>query len=242
MECTIAPNKGFEDFCKAEIKQILKKNAKLSKECFKLKLTEKDIEKLGSMKTAKNIFIGEGQEKKLIASDKRQYLVKNNPPNLGPSLAHCMVLFSGYKPKDVLLDPLCCGSKIVIEAWLLGKGKSIFGIDSYTGNIEDSKLNIQAAGADISLSCRSIDWLDYLFEPKSVDKIITYMPSGSSSSTDALYRELFYQAKYCLKKNGIIVVASKRQEAIEKYAELFEFVIDDKRESDLGKVFKIKFA
>lgn len=272
MECLVALNKGFEDICRQEIKEILGKKAASSDGFLKIKLDEKELLKLVYlMRSAKNIFVEEKNEKKLVVNDSRKFIVKNNPPNLNCSLAYCLARYSGYKGKDVLLDVLCCGSKILIEAWhfankipagkfidlnseffkdikdeiLFEKAEEknnleIYGMDSYTGNIEDSKLNVQSAGADIKLSARSIDWADCLFDEKSVDKIITYLPSGSGASTDALYRELFYQGKYCLKKNGIVVLLSKRAEAVEKYAKLFGFKVLEKRESDIGVVFKIK--
>jgi len=83
--------------------------------------------------------------------------------------------------------------------------------------------------------------MDCLFDEKSVDTIITVLPSGGGQSTDALYRELFCQSGYCLKKSGVLVVASKRPELVEKYAKIFEFKVVNKRNAgNPGFVFKLE--
>jgi len=282
MEYKITFQQGFEDICKQEIKKIIGKNPRKAKGFFKINLDEKELLKLMFFaRSAKEIFASENEENKLVvAGQKRTYIVKNNPPNIDCNLAYCLVNYSGFKKKQTLLDPLCCGSKILIEAWhyanKIPNGKfmlntilqseffksidekeksilianwsetknnelEIYGMDSYTGNIADSKVNAQSADAGIKLSCRSIDWVDCVFDEKSVDAIITILPSGSGQSTDVLYREVLSQAEYCLKKNGTVVLVSRRPDAVEKYAKLFSFKITDKRDlGNLGIALKIK--
>jgi 23S rRNA G2445 N2-methylase RlmL len=117
---------------------------------------------------------------------------------------------------------------------------NLYGMDSYTGNIENIKENLKNAKVNANISCRSIDWMDSLFEQNSVDKIIVMLPSGKHKSTEALYRELFYQSSYCLKKNGIMVVLGERDNLIKRYAEQMNFKIIKKIELNRLKLFKLK--
>jgi 23S rRNA G2445 N2-methylase RlmL len=116
----------------------------------------------------------------------------------------------------------------------------IWGIDSYTGNIENARENLKKADVDAQLSCRSLDWMDHLFQRQSVDRIITMLPPGKHKSTDALYRELFYQAAYCLKQDSLMVVLSEREDIMKKYAEQMNFEITKIHELNSMKLFKLK--
>jgi 23S rRNA G2445 N2-methylase RlmL len=207
--------------------------------------------------------------------DKRA--VKDNPPEFSSSAAYFAAKKAELKSSHVILDPLCRGAKILIEAsgilsnsppgkffssfafmqfgifknedfskWFSEWDKSrkiklhIFGMDSYTGNVENAKENLNKAGAEAGISCRSIDWMDALFSKSSVDRIITMMPPGKHESTGALYRELFNQSAYCLKKKGLMVVLSEREELIKKYAEQTGFEIIEKIQLNRLAMYKLK--
>jgi len=116
----------------------------------------------------------------------------------------------------------------------------IFGIDSYTGNIDNAKINLESANVNAKLSCRSIDWMDSLFEEGSVDKIVTMLPSGKHKSTEALYRELFYQSVYCLNKKGMMIILSELENLVKKYAGQTGFKIVKVIQLNEMKLFKIK--
>jgi len=117
----------------------------------------------------------------ILFSAQRNYIIKNNPPNLNMCIAFLAVKEAKLKKTDIILDPLCRGGKFLIEASQLlnnvpvgrfmnfaftdfkifagidfnklfkrwDKGKDlklkIYGIDSYTGNIDNAKENLRAA-------------------------------------------------------------------------------------------------
>jgi len=130
----------------------------------------------------------------------------------------------------------------VFKKWDKSKKRKlkIFGLDSYTGNIDNAKQNIKKANVKAKLSCRSIDWMDCLFRRNSVDKIVIMLPSGKHKSTEALYRELFYQSDYCLNKKGLMVVLSEQENLIKKYAEHMNLEIVKIIELNRIKLFKLK--
>jgi hypothetical protein len=155
-----------------------------------------------------------------------------NNTNPGKFVRFDFIDFKMFKDADF--------TKLFAE-WNTGKADKLklFGIDSYTGNIENSRENLKYAGVDAELSARSIDWLDYVFEKESIDKIITMLPAGKHASTEALYRELFYQADYCLNKNGLMVVLSGNAEFVKKYAEQLGLVVSEKKQLNKDWIVKI---
>jgi len=108
---------------------------------------------------------------------KRGYRVFEHPAALKPTLAYAMLRIAGVKKSESLLDPMCGGGTIAIEAALSVKPRKIFASDKNEKYVEGAKLNAEKAGVarDIEFAvraCRDMRWVG------EVDKIVTNPPFG----------------------------------------------------------------
>ena len=136
----------------------------------------------------------------------------------------------------------------------VGKGKkderlgkfSITGADPLLSSITAAVKNAKIAGVESFIDFRriDIDWLELKFEERSVDKIISFHPGSSKFNTSSLaknFHELFYNAEYILKDNGVMIMMCLSKDLLIKQAMEY-FSID--RESDVhlgGQVMHILF-
>jgi len=114
--------------------------------------------------------------------------------------------------------------------------KGIYAFDKLLGNINSSKKNAKIAGVEknINFSKADIEWLDTKFEKNSVDKIVTKLPSESKNISknlvEKIYQEFFYQAEFILKKEGVIVICSLKNDLLKESARKKDFkVVDEKK-------------
>lgn len=88
------------------------------------------------------------------------------------------------------------------------KELDITGLDPMLRNIEASKRNAKLAGIDklINFSRMDTEWLDTKIDKGSVGSIISKVPCPSKHAKESdirkLYKELFYQAEFVMKKKG----------------------------------------
>jgi 23S rRNA G2445 N2-methylase RlmL len=88
------------------------------------------------------------------------------------------------------------------------KKLDINGFDPLLRNIEASKKNAKLAGVDkiINFSRVDVEWLDTKLEKNSVNCIVSRISCPSKHVKEAeirkLYKELFYQAEFIVKKGG----------------------------------------
>lgn len=91
------------------------------------------------------------------------------------------------------------------------KKKKIYGSDKELRHIQSSTKNAKIAGIEkqIDFSRCDIEWLDTKFEKNSIDLIITEPPHESKHTAkerEKIFKELFYQAAFILKKKGQIIL------------------------------------
>ncbi len=112
---------------------------------------------------------------------------------------------------------------------------NITGYDHLLRHVKAAQKNAKIAGVDkkIKFSRIDIEWLDTKFEKNSIDKIITHPPAISKineKNMQKLYREFFNQAKYVLKKNGLIVLITNKTDLIKKIAKEYKFKLKKEQE------------
>ncbi len=113
------------------------------------------------------------------------------------------------------------------------KKLNIFCIDSLQNNLKSAEINAKIAGVfkDLQFSRHDIEWLDTKFEKDSVDKVVTFLPYKTNAfpeeKVEKIYKELFYQLKFILKKTGKVVILTPTPELLEKQAKLQEFIKND---------------
>jgi len=118
---------------------------------------------------------------------------------------------------------------------------NITGYDDSMKFVVFARKNAKIAGIDkqINFSRVDIEWLDLKFKKNSVDKIATDIPILSKYSdkkaVEKSHKELFYQADYILKKDGILVVLTRNLSSIKKFYEEYKFKIIEERKIYSGK-------
>jgi 23S rRNA G2445 N2-methylase RlmL len=111
---------------------------------------------------------------------------------------------------------------------------NLYGYDCQFRHFQSAQKNAKLAGIDksINLSKVEIEWLDTKFEKKTVDIILTDPPRSGKDRDQAIlkkvYKELFYQADYILKKNGVVLVLAKEYDLLEENAKMHSFKLLEK--------------
>lgn len=121
------------------------------------------------------------------------------------------------------------------------KVTNVYGYDMQLRYLTSSQKNAKLAGIEkfISLSKVDIDWLDTKFDKRSLDFFVTDPPRmGKDRNIQILkkvYKDLFYQAEYILKKNGAVVLLARDYSLIEEAASMHKFKLIEKIELYQGK-------
>ena len=142
------------------------------------------------------------------------------------------------------LNPL----KLDWNEWFITQDKkvevakpNIYCFDAKMPNLTAAKKNAKIAGINkaIQFSRFDIEWLDTKLEKGFVDKIITHPPEPNKFSRikdlEKLYKELFYQAEYILKKKGTLTLVQKNPELVLKAAKEKGFAVILQQEVFSGK-------
>ena len=162
---------------------------------------------------------------------KRNYKIRTSNDSLNASIAYSLLKLAKFTKNKVLLDPFCSDGTILIEAGLMG-WKKLYGLNQ---DIKNASINSKIAKVKLNLSDNSLDWLDTLFKQNSVDLIISkpIFPSKRKKLelVNKIIKELFHQATYILKKNGLMLLISPKIELLEKYANFYKFKV--KNESNI---------
>lgn len=122
----------------------------------------------------------------------------------------------------------------------------LFGFDKELRHVVAAKKNAKIAGINdsVDFSRIEIEWLDTKVKEKTIDKIITNPPNLtkriSEKDIEKLYKQLFYQADFLLKKDGTVALITRTQDLIKSSAEKYKFRIIHEREFNIGNdIFKI---
>ena len=112
--------------------------------------------------------------------------------------------------------------------------KKIHAFDQQLKIMLGAKKNAKIAGVLDAIECSKVDvdWLDSKFEKNDIDIIITNPPKESKrlnnlSKILKIYDELFYQARFVLKTNGIMALLVFKPEQIIKLAEKHKLKVID---------------
>ncbi len=143
---------------------------------------------------------------------KRGYRVFEHPAALKPTLAYAMLRIVDLKKSDSLLDPMCGGGTIPIEAALSIKPKKIFASDRNEKYIEGARKNAEKAGALTKIifnvsDCKDMSWAG------SVNKIVTNPPFGVRMGKGRSFlRKLYFNfldASYEVVKDKVCLLSLK---------------------------------
>lgn len=114
--------------------------------------------------------------------------------------------------------------------------KNIFGYDEQLKIILSAKKNAKIAGVldNITFSKVSVDWLDTKFEEQTLDFIISNPPRDSKRLNNPkkiakMFDELFYQSRFILKKNGLLVLLVFKTEEVISLGHKHGFVLKESK-------------
>jgi len=114
------------------------------------------------------------------------------------------------------------------------KKLNILGLDPLLRNVEAAKKNSKLAGVDkiISFSKMDVGWLDTKLDKESVNIIASRIPCPSKHASESvmrkLYKELFYQAEFVMKKAGRMVLLTENTSLLkEMITPVFRLVKED---------------
>ena len=121
----------------------------------------------------------------------------------------------------------------------------IYGYDFLFKYVDYSRKNAKIAGVTdmINFSRVELEWLDVKFKGKSVDKIVTKLPTIKNKKFEKIVNEFFYQSSYILKDNGAISLATFSKEPVVEYAKKNNFSLVGERQIFSGKqpIFALLF-
>jgi putative N6-adenine-specific DNA methylase len=118
--------------------------------------------------------------------------------------------------------------------------QDIKGYDSLLRNLEAAKKNAKLAGVDklINFSKMDLDWMDTKIDEKTVDLVISRVQCQSKNfaegSAKKLYKELFYQAEFFVKKKGRLCLLSENLNLLKEMMPK-EFKLTEEDELYAGK-------
>ena len=139
---------------------------------------------------------------------RRRYRLYDHPAALKPTLAYSMLRISGAKDGDTILDPMCGGGTIAVEAALLFPGSEVICLDKNPYHIDGARLNARAARVEsrIRFIVGDARELDKILGEASVDIVVSNPPYGirlgDPGGIRRLYRDFLPSLARTLKPGG----------------------------------------
>lgn len=150
---------------------------------------------------------------------RRNWRVEFIPAGINPALAYILCQVASLNKDDILLDPFCGGSTILITALLYFNINKAFASDVSGRAIDVSEKCFQAAGITKNrfvLFRSNISMIK--LKPKSITKVITNMPfgirSGDHEKNIKLYNIFNLKLRSILTDNGIIILLTQEKNLV----------------------------
>ncbi len=139
---------------------------------------------------------------------RRGYRVYDHPAALKPTLAYVMLRLSQAMDGDVILDPMCGGGTVAVEAALLFESSRIICLDKNPRHIRGAYMNALAARAHsrIEFIVGDARRLEDYIDPGSIDVVVSNPPygirMGDPSGVRSLYKAFIPSLYTILAENG----------------------------------------
>ncbi|MDD5178033.1 MAG: hypothetical protein PHT54_01990 [Candidatus Nanoarchaeia archaeon] len=177
------------------------KNKELEKEIAKT-LIQKGFVPDPKTNNPLKVYLGNGlaiiTQTIVINNEKRAYRFKRHNQSIDSCIANALILESGIKKTNSVLDPFCKDSVILIEAFKKGITK-LYGFDTYN-NIRNSTINAKLAKASIIFEETKFD--DII---KKTDFCLTTLPIMTKNNFASKLIDKFFKKIFTLCKTiGII--------------------------------------
>ncbi len=140
---------------------------------------------------------------------RRGYRVYDHPAALKPTLAYAMLILSGARDGDHVMDPMCGGGTVAIEAALLFESSRITCMDKNPRHIRGAVMNSQAALVRNRIEFIVGDATKLSEYVNSVDVIVSNPPygirMGSPSKVRRVYRLFVSEAAKVVKRRLTVI-------------------------------------
>ncbi|MBD3313237.1 hypothetical protein GF345_02245 [Candidatus Woesearchaeota archaeon] len=121
--------------------------------------------------------------------------------------------------------------------------KSIRGLDPMLGHVKAIQKNAKIAGINkaINASRADIEWLDTKIHEGECEVMSTKPPQATErniKAIDKIYKELFHQTEFIMKKKGLMVLAAESQsteDILKKHSSEYKFRIKEIHKVTQGK-------
>jgi len=175
---------------------------------------------------------------------KRKYRIYDHPAALKPTLAYSMLMIANLNPEEVVVDPMCGGGTIAIEAALNFNVKEVFCIDISPKHLHGAIINAISAGAyrKIRFILGDVRKLSEIVSTQA-DLIITNPPYGirlfRREKLKDLYHGFLSSALKILSSKGRVVVITSEHSLLKEVATELGYSILLERECMHGNL-KVK--
>ncbi len=124
---------------------------------------------------------------------RRRYRVYDHPAALKPTLAYVMLRLAGARDGDFIVDPMCGGGTVAVEAAYLFESSRIMCLDKNPAHIRGARLNAMAARVEgrIDFVVGDATRLPEYTGPGSVDVVVSNPPYGIRMGDPESVRRLY---------------------------------------------------
>jgi tRNA (guanine6-N2)-methyltransferase len=165
---------------------------------------------------------------------RRGYRIYDHPAALKPTLAYAMLTLSGTRDKQLIIDPMCGGGTIPIEAALMHEDICIRGYDQNPKHIRGAKLNASAAGVynRIYFGVWDARRIHEIYRGE-IDHIVSNPPYGirygDPLTIRRLYKDFLESSSKALRDGGRLTIITTEYNYVSRVAEKYRFRIVHER-------------
>tara|TARA_Y100000310_G_scaffold343984_1_gene454367 strand:- start:4817 stop:5773 length:957 start_codon:yes stop_codon:yes gene_type:complete len=178
----------------------------------------------------KDVIVGIDLSPNLLS--KREYRVRNHNQSVNACIAYDLVRLAEFDETKSLLDPFPKDGVIAVEAALFAKGK-VFAFADVFPQVRNVEINAKLAGVrkQIKVSRIELEWFDTKLGKEEIDCVVSAVPYSSKKTSEneiiKLYKELWHQLDYIVKKGGKVVFISPKVDLLKEMNE--KFILVDER-------------
>jgi len=172
---------------------------------------------------------------------RRGYRVYDHPAALKPTLASAMIYIAGTKDKQLIVDPMCGGGTIPIEAALIHEDAEIIGTDINPRHIHGAIENAITAGVYDKVTFKAWDARKIHELISDADHMILNPPYGirygDPWSIRSTYEKFLESAQKALKDGGRITMITTEFSYVRKIVKKMRYDIVHERTVYHGNLY-----